>query len=158
MQVILNSIAVLLIYFSLQILLFRFLKINLNKPSFILFIIIISVFIAFYSFSLEVLMNLISINLMIISFYIIMTGIVNHSPALVIIDLIFNKKINQKKFLKIFFFKSSMNRAVEKRLKINISSNFIYLKKGKFFIKKNAKIIVIFSNLLKKIYNLKSDV
>ena len=87
-----------------------------------------------------------------------MTGIVNHSPALVIIDLIFNKKINQKKFLKIFFFKSSMNRAVEKRLKINISSNFIYLKKGKFFIKKNAKIIVIFSNLLKKIYNLKSDV
>ena len=125
MQAILNSFIFFLIYFSLQIFLYRFLKINLNKLSTILFIAGISIIIGFYSHSTEMLMNLININLMIICFYLIMLGIVNRSPALVIIDLIANKKIKEKTKLKFFFLKSKAGRAVEKRLKINISSNFI---------------------------------
>ena len=86
-----------------------------------------------------------------------MLGIVNHSPSLLIIDLIANKKINKKKKLKSFFLKGKASEAIEKRIKINISSNFIKFDRGKFFMKKNAKRIIIFLNLFKKIYGLKSD-
>ena len=157
MQVILNSIIFFLAYFALQIFLYRFIKINPNKLSIILLIIGISIVVGFYLYSIEVLMNLISMNLMIICFHIIMLGIVNHSPSLLIIDLIANKNINKKKELKNFFLKGKVNKAIEKRLKINISSNFIKLDRGKFFMKKNAKKIIIFLNLFKKIYGLKSD-
>ena len=64
MQVILNSIVFFLIYFSLQIFLYRFFKINLNRLIIVLFIISISVVVGFYSYSIELLMNLININLM----------------------------------------------------------------------------------------------
>jgi len=87
-----------------------------------------------------------------------MTGVTNHSPSLVIIDLIVNKKINKKKKMKSFFLKFSAINAVEKRLKINISSNFLMIKKNKIFIKKNFEKIIIFFNLVKKFYRLKSDV
>ena len=84
-----------------------------------------------------------------------MLGIVNRSPALVIIDLIENKKIKQKTKLKTLFLKSKAGRAVEKRLKINISSNFIRYKKGKLNLNKNAEKIIIFFNLIKTIFRLK---
>ena len=87
-----------------------------------------------------------------------MTGVTNHSPTLIIIDLIVNKKINKKKKLKEYFLKNKANKAVEKRLKINISSNFLEFYKGGFFVKKNTKKVIIFFNLVKKIYRLKSDV
>ena len=86
-----------------------------------------------------------------------MLGIVNDSPSLLIIDLIANKKINKKQKLKKFFLKGKASEAIEKRLKINISSNFIKFDRGKFIMKKNAKRIIIFLNLFKKIYGLKSD-
>lgn len=87
-----------------------------------------------------------------------MTGVTNHSPSLVIIDLLVNKKINKKKKMKNFFLKYKTNKAVEKRLKINISSNFLMVKKGKIYIKKNFENIIIFFNFIKKFYRLKSDV
>ena len=158
MQVILNSLIFFLIYFSLQIFLYRLFKINLNKISIVLFIIGISIVIAFYSPSIEMLMNLININLMIICFYITMTGIVNQSPSLAIVDLIVNKGINKKEKLKKFLLKGKTAKEIEKRLKINVSSNFLEFHEGKFFIKKNIKIIIIFFNFIKKIYRLKSDV
>ena len=65
-----------------------------------------------------------------------MLGIVNHSSSLLIIDLIANKKINEKKKLKRFFLKGKASEAIEKRLKINISSNFIKFDRGKFIMKK----------------------
>ena len=102
-------------------------------------------------------MHLININLMIGCFFIIMTGVTNHSPSLVIIDLIINKKIHKKKKMKNFFLRYKANKAVEKRLKINISSNLIKLDRGKFIMKKNGKKIIVFLNLFKKIYGLKSD-
>ena len=117
MQAILNSFIFFLIYFSLQIFLYRFLKINLNKLSTILFIAGISIIIGFYSHSTEMLMNLININLMIICFYLIMLGIVNRSPALVIIDLIANKKIKEKTKLKFFFFKKQSGKSSRKKIK-----------------------------------------
>jgi len=157
MQVILNSIIFFLAYFALQIFLYRFFKINPNKLSIILLIIGISIVVGFYSYSIEMLMNLISMNLMIICFHIIMLGIVNYSPSLLIIDLIANKKINKKKKLKRFFLKGKASEAIEKRIKINISSNFIKLNRGKFIMKKNGKKIIVFLNLFKKIYRLKSD-
>ena len=86
-----------------------------------------------------------------------MPAIINHGPALEIIHLITNKKINNKKKLKKFFLKSKVSRAVEKRLNINISSNLIKFDKEGLFITKNTKKMLIFFDLIKKVYRLKSD-
>ena len=86
-----------------------------------------------------------------------MPGVINHGPALEIIHLIANKKINNKKKLRKFFLKSKVSRAVEKRLNINISSNLITFDKEGLFIKKNTNKMLIFFDLIKKIYRLKSD-
>ena len=86
-----------------------------------------------------------------------MPAIINHGPALEIIDLIANKKINKKKKLKKFFLKSKVGKAVEKRLKINISSNLIKFNKGGFVLSKNTKKMLIFFDSIKKLYKLKSD-
>ena len=157
MQVILNFIAFFLIYFFIQIILYRYFKININKLFIVLFIIGISIIVGFYSYSIELLMNLININLMVICFWLFMPGIINHGPALEIIHLIANKKINNKKKLRKFFLKSKVSRAVEKRLNINISSNLIKFDKEGLFITKNTKKMLIFFDLIKKIYRLKSD-
>ena len=97
MQVVLDSIFFYLLYFFLQIFLYRFLKININKISIIVAIFFVSVIIALYFSSLEALMHLITINLIIGCFFIMMTGVTNHSPSLVIIDLLVNKRINKQK-------------------------------------------------------------
>lgn len=157
MQVILNWIVFFLVYFFLQFFLYRFFKLNINKPSYILLIICISIIVGFYFHSIEMLMNLIIINLMIISFYIIMLGIINKGNSLVIIDLISNKKLNQKKKLKSFFLKGPSAKSIERRLKINIESNFIKLHKKNFFINEKAKKIIFIYQAIKKIYRLKSD-
>ena len=157
MQVILNFIVFFLIYFFIQIILYRYLKININKLFIVLFIIGISIIVGFYSYSIELLMNLININLMVICFWLFMPGIINHGPALEIIHLIANKKINNKKKLRKFFLKSKVSRAVEKRLNINISSNLIKFDKEGIFITKSTKKMLIFFDLIKKIYRLKSD-
>ena len=157
MQVILNFIAFFLIYFFIQIILYRYLKININRLFIVLFIIGISIIVGFYSYSIELLMNLININLMIICFWFLMPGIINHGPATEIIHLIANKKINNKKKLRKFFLKSKVSRAVEKRLNINISSNLIKFDKEGLFITKNTKKMLIFFDLIKKVYRLKSD-
>ena len=157
MQVILNFIAFFLIYFFIQIILYRYFKININKLFIVLFIIGISIIVGFYSYSIELLMNLININLMVICFWLFMPGVINHGPALEIIHLIANKKINNQKKLRKFFLKSKVSRAVEKRLNINISSNLIKFDKEGLFITKNTKKILIFFDLIKKIYRLKSD-
>ena len=86
-----------------------------------------------------------------------MPGIINHGPALEIIDLIANKKVNNKKKLKKLFLKSKVSKAVEKRLNINISSNLIKSNRGGFTIKRNAERMIIFFNLIRKVYRLKSD-
>ena len=157
MQAILNFIVFFLVYFFLQIFLYRFFKINPNKLFIVLFIISVSVVVGFYSYSTELLMNLININLMVICFWFLMPGIINHGPGTEIIHLIVNKKINNKKKLKKSFLKSRVGKAVEKRLEINISSNLIKFYKGGFVITKNAKKTLIFSNLIKRVYRLKSD-
>ena len=157
MQVILNFVVVFLIYFFSQIFLYRFLKVNLNKLFVVLLIFVISIVVGFYSSSTDFLMNLININLVVICFWFLMPGIINHGPATEIIHLISYKKINNKKKLKKSFLKSRVGKAVEKRLKINISSNLIKFYKGGFVITKNAKKTLIFSNLIKRVYRLKSD-
>ena len=157
MHMILNYFLFFLIYFSLQVFLYRFLKININKLPIVLFIIVISVVVGFYSHSTELLINLININLMIICFWILIAGNNNSGPALTIIELIVNKKINEKKKLKKFFLKSKAGKAVEKRLELNISSNFVRHHRGKFFVKRHTEIMLIFLNLIKKKFRLKSD-
>ena len=66
-------------------------------------------------------------------------------------------KINKKEKLKKFFLKSKVGKAIEKRLKLNISSNFMTVKKNRFVINKSAQRIVIFFHLIRKIFRLKSD-
>ena len=86
-----------------------------------------------------------------------MPGIINHGPALEIIDLITNKKINEKKKLKKSFLKGKVGKAVEKRLELNIRSNFVKLNRGKFFVKRHTEIMLILLNLIRKKFRLKSD-
>ena len=86
-----------------------------------------------------------------------MPGIINNGPGLEIIDLIANKKINDKKKLKKLFLKSKVSKAVEKRLNINISSNLIKSDRDGFTIRRNTGKMIIFFNLIKKVYRLKSD-
>ena len=86
-----------------------------------------------------------------------MPGIINHGPALEIIDLIANKKINKKKKLKKSFLKGKVSKAAEKRLELNIRSNFVRLNSGKFFVKRHTEIMLIFLNLIRKKFRLKSD-
>ena len=86
-----------------------------------------------------------------------MPGIIDHGPSTEIIHLIENKKINNKKKLKRYFLNGRVGKAVERRLETNISSNLIKFYKGGFVITKNAKKALIFSNLIKRIYRLKSD-
>ena len=86
-----------------------------------------------------------------------MPAIINHGPALEIIHLIANKKINNKKKLKKYFLKSRAGKAVEKRLEINISSNLIKFYKGGFIITKNTEKMLIFLNLIKRVFRLKTD-
>jgi len=157
MQVILNFAVIFLIYFFLQIFLYRFFKINLNKLFVVLLVVAISIVIGFYSPSTDFLMNLININLVVICFWFLMPGIINHGPATEIIHLISDKKINNKKKLKKSFLKSRVGKAVEKRLKINISSNLIKFYKGGFTTTKNAEKMLIFLDLIKRFYRLKSD-
>ena len=157
MQAILNFSVFFLVYFFLQIFMYRFFEINMNKFFIVLIIIIISIVVGFYSYSTELLMNLINVNLMVICFWFLMPGIIDHGPSTEIIHLIANKKINNKKKLKKSFLKGRVSKAVEKRLEINISSNLIRFYKGGFVITKNAKKTLIFSNLIKRVYRLKSD-
>jgi len=157
MQVILGYLAFFLIFFLLQIFFFRLLRININKPSIILFFIIISIIIGSYFFSIELLLNLIIINLTIICFYTLVPGIINHGPGLEIIDLIANKKINKINILKKYFLKSKVSKSVEKRLQINISSGLIKLNRGKFVLKKNTINMLNIFRIIKKIYRIKSD-
>ncbi len=157
MQVIFNYILFFLIYFSLQIFLYRFLKININKLPIVLSIIGASIIFGFYFYSSEILMILININLMILCFGLLMPGIINHGPGLEIVSLIKYKKINKKNKLKKLFKKSKVGHAVEKRLKINISSNLIKIDNGGFIVNKNTKRMLIFFKFIKKLYRLKSD-
>jgi hypothetical protein len=87
-----------------------------------------------------------------------MPAIISHGPGLTIIDLIENKKINKKQKLKKFFLKGKVGKAIERRLNINISSNLMKFDNGGFYIRKNTKLIIVFFNIIKKIYRLKSDV
>jgi len=157
MQVILNFVVVFLIYFFSQIFLYRFLKVNMNKLFVVLLIVVISIVIGFYSSSTDFLMNLININLVVICFWFLMPGIINYGPGTEIIHLISKKKINNKKKLKKSFLKSRVGKAVEKRLEINISSNLIRFYKNGFILTKNAEKMLIFLDLIKKFYKLKSD-
>ena len=102
-------------------------------------------------------LNLIIINLTIICFYTLIPGIINYGPGLEIIDLIANKKINKKNDLKKHFLKSKVSKSIEKRLKINISSNLVKSNKGKFILTKNIKIMLNIFNIIKKFYRIKSD-
>lgn len=86
-----------------------------------------------------------------------MPGIINHGPATEIIHLISDRKINNKKKLKKSFLKSRVGKAVEKRLKINISSNLIKFYKRGFVVTKNAEKMLIFLDVIKRFYRLKSD-
>ena len=157
MQVILGYLAFFLIFFSLQIFFFRLFRININKPSIILFFIIISAIIGFYFFSIDLLLNLIIINLTIICFYTLVPGIINYGPGLEIIDLIANKKINKENILKKYFLKGKVSKLVEKRLQINISSNLVKLNKGKLVLTKNTINMLNIFRTIKKIYKIKSD-
>lgn len=146
-----------IIFLFIQFFFLKILKINLNKPSIILLLIFFSVLIGFNYFSYELLVILICVNITFITFAVFVPGIMNYGPGLEIIDLIIYKKIHHKTLLKKKFLKSRINNAVEKRLKINLSSGFIRLNKKKLILTKSSKIMLYIFEIIKKFYKIKSD-
>lgn len=157
MQIIVNFSAFILIFFLVQIFFLKILEININKLSFIFLFIIFSLFIGIKHFEYDLTLNLIVFNLTILCFYTLVPGILNYGPGLEIIDLIENKKINNKKTLKKFFLKSNISKSVEKRLAINISSGFIKLKNKNYYLSNHTKIMLKFFNLIRKLFKIKPD-
>ena len=157
MQIIVNFSVFILIFFLVQILFLRIFKININKLSIIFLFIIFSLFIGIKYFEYNLILNLIVVNLTVLCFYTFVPGILNYGPGLEIIDLIENKKINNKKNLKKFFLKGNISKSVEKRLAINLSSGFIKLKNKNYYLSNHAKIMLNFFNLIRKFFKIKPD-
>ena len=83
-----NIIFIPIIYFFIQLILFRFLNININKIQTLIIIFTISIFIYLETLSYQILLNLITVNLVATCFYILMPGLLNNGPGFLIIKII----------------------------------------------------------------------
>ena len=156
MEQIINLIIYCFIYIFIHLVLYRLLNININKILTVIFIFLISLFFGLKANSNEIILTLINFNLFVICFYILIPGILNNGPALLIIDLLMreNKKSTKEK-IKYLFKNKTVSTVVKNRLKINIDSGLIIRKKSQLFLSKKGKIIINFFNLMVKIFKLK---
>lgn len=156
MEQIINLIIYCFIYIFIHLVLYRLLNININKILTVIFIFLISLFFGLKANSNEIILTLINFNLFVICFYILIPGILNNGPALLIIDLLMreNKKSTKEK-IKYLFKNKTVSTVVKNRLKINIDSGLIIRKKSQLFLSKKGKIIINFFNLIVKIFKLK---
>ena len=156
MEQIINTTIYCFTFFLIHLTFYRLLSININKISTIILIFLISLLISVKTNSSETVLNLISFNLFVICFYILMPGIINNGPALVIIDILIKNKICSKQKLKFLFNKNIASTVIKNRLKINIETNIVRKKKNQLFLSNKGKIIIYFFNTITKIFKLKT--
>tara|TARA_B110000881_G_C18347630_1_gene399798 strand:- start:122 stop:598 length:477 start_codon:yes stop_codon:yes gene_type:complete len=156
MEQIINLTTYCFTFFLIHLTFYRLLGININKVFIIILIFLISLLISVKTNSNEIILNLISFNLFVICFYILIPGIINNGPALVIIDLLIKNKICSKQKLKFLFNKNVASTIIKNRLKINIETNIVSKKKNRLFLSNKGKIIIYFFNTITKIFKLKT--
>mgnify|MGYP001233246690 CR=1 FL=1 len=156
MEQIINTTIYCFTFFLIHLTFYRLLSININKISTIILIFLISLLISVKTNSSEIILNLISFNLFVICFYILMPGIINNGPALVIIDILIKNKICSKQKLKFLFNKNIASTVIKNRLKINIETKIVSRKKNRLFLSNKGKVIIYFFNTITKIFKLKT--
>lgn len=156
MEQIINTTIYCFTFFLIHLTFYRLLSININKIFTIILIFLISLLISVKTNSSETVLNLISFNLFVICFYILMPGIINNGPALVIIDILIKNKICSKQKLKFLFNKNVASTVIKNRLKINIETKIVSRKKNRLFLSNKGKVIIYFFNTITKIFKLKT--
>ena len=94
---IINFFILISVYFFFHLLIFRYFKVNINNILSLILIFFLSIFVISNFYSVVLLMGLISLNLFLLSFYILFPGIINNGPALVLLDIIIKNKFSTKK-------------------------------------------------------------
>ena len=144
------------IYFIVQFITYRLFNINISKILTIIILFIISTFLIIRTNSIDLRYALINFNLFVFCLYVLMPGIINNGPALIILDILINNKTHSKKKIRAIFKKKALSLIVKNRLKINIENNFIFRKKNKVFLAEKGKNILHFFSLIIKIFKLKT--
>lgn len=144
------------IYFIAQLITYRLFNINISKILTIIILFIISTFLIIRTNSIDLRYALINFNLFVFCLYVLMPGIINNGPALIILDILINNKTHSKKKIRAIFKKKALSLIVKNRLKINIENNFIFRKKDKVFLAEKGKNILHFFSLIIKIFKLKT--
>lgn len=149
-----NIIFIPIIYFFIQLILFRFLNININKIQTLIIIFTISIFIYLETLSYQILLNLITINLVATCFFILMPGLLNNGPAFLIIKIINKHKTKQTNSIKKLFVEKMKLQEIENRLEANIKSKFITKNKKHLNLTSRGKLLIYFFDKIVKIFNL----
>jgi len=157
MDQIINILIYIFVYVFAHLIFFRLFNFNINKIFIVLLAFFASLFILIYTNSYEILLNLVSFNIFVLSFYILIPGVLNNGPALVIIDLLVKNKSIKKKKLKFLFNKNETSRVVRNKLKLNLDSNLILKKKNKkLLLTSKGKAIVHVLHFIAKFFKLKT--
>ena len=153
-----NVLSLSILYFFFQLILYRFLGININKILTIIIVLIFSVIFLSEIKSYYETLSIICLNLTIVCLYILLPGLVNKSPAFILIN-IFNKKKNLKiSKIKKLFIKEMKTQAIEKRFNINFKSNFIKKNKKTYCLTNKGKSLITFLDFVTKVFKLKPDI
>jgi hypothetical protein len=153
-----NIIFIPIIYFFIQLILFRFLNININKIQTLIIIFTISIFIYLETLSYQILLNLITVNLVATCFYILMPGLLNNGPGFLIIKIINKHKTKQASSIKKLFIKQMKFHEIENRLEANIKSKFIIKNKKRLNLSNRGKLLIYCFDKIVKIFNLKPHI
>ena len=142
------------IYFIAQIITYRLFNINISKILTIIILFIISTFLIIRTNSIDLRYDLINFNLFVFCLYVLMPGIINNGPALIILNILIKNKNQSKKKIKSIFKKKALSLIIKNKLKINKKNNFISKKNGKIFLSQKGRYLLNFF-LISKIFKLK---
>ena len=144
------------IYFVVQFITYRLFNINISKILTIVALFVISSLLIIRANSIDLTYALINFNLFVFCLYVLMPGIINNGPALIILDILIRNKTHSKKKIRSIFKKKALSLIVKNRLKINIQNNLISKKKDKIFLSQKGRYILNFFSYVVKIFKLKT--
>lgn len=153
-----NILSLSILYFFFQLILYRFLNININKISTIIIVLIFSVIFLSEIKSYHVTLSIICLNLTIVCLYILLPGLINKSPAFILIKILNKKKSLKISKIKKLFILEMKTQAIEKRFNINLKSNFIKKDKKIYRLTNKGKSLITILDFLTKVFKLKPDI
>ena len=156
MEQIINIVIFIFFYVFIHLIFVRFLNFNINKIFTVFLVFFASLFMLFNDYSYTILLNLVIFNIFVLSFYILIPGVLNNGPAFTIIDLLIKNKSLKKKQLKLLFNKNESSRVVKNRLNLNLSSNLVLKKKKKLLLTGKGIVIVHVLFFIAKFFKLKT--